>query len=54
MRKIVIKFDEQDYQDFARISNEYGLSVEEKLREIIDVYLIIQKKQFKTSRINDF
>ena len=54
MREFVIKLKEKDYHDFARVSNEYGLSVEEKIYEIIDVYLLVQRKRFKTCRINDF
>jgi len=52
VRNIITKFSENDYHIFARIANNYGLSVEEKLQEIVDVYLIIEKKKFKQTRIN--
>lgn len=46
VRKIVTKFSEQDYHIFSRIANESGLSVEEKLQEIVDVYIIVEKNKF--------
>ena len=52
VRKIITKFNDNDYHIFARIANQYGLSVEEKLQEIVDVYLIIEKNKFKQTRIN--
>jgi hypothetical protein len=46
---------EKDYHDFLRISNEYGLDVKEKIYEIIDYYLLVERKRFKTCRItHDF
>ncbi len=44
--------NEKDYHDFLRISNEYGLDVKEKIYEIIDYYLLVERKRFKTYRIN--
>jgi len=52
LRKIIIKLSENDYHDFARVANDSGLSVEEKIYEIIDVYLLVQRKRFKQCRIN--
>ena len=52
VRNIITKFSENDYHIFARIANGSGLSVEEKLQEIVDVYLIIEKNKFKQTRIN--
>ena len=52
VRNIITKFSENDYHIFTRIANESGLSVSEKLQEIVDVYLIIEKKKFKQTRIN--
>ena len=52
VRNIITKFNDNDYHIFARIANGSGLSVEEKLQEIVDVYLIIEKKKFKQTRIN--
>ena len=51
IRKIITKFSENDYHIFARIANESGLSVEEKLQEIVDVYIIIEKNRFKQTRL---
>ena len=47
MRKITIKLRERDYFDFLLASNEFGLTVEEKIHEIINYYLIIQRKRRK-------
>jgi len=52
VREIIIKLNEKDYHDFARIANDSGLSVEEKIREVIDVYLIVERNRFKQNRIN--
>ena len=52
VRKIVTKFSERDYHVFSRIANGSGLSVEEKLQEIVDVYLLVEKNRFKQSRFN--
>ena len=52
VRNIITKFSENDYHIFARIANGSGLSVEEKLQEIVDVYLIIEKNKFKQTRLN--
>jgi len=52
VREIIIKLNEKDYHDFARIANDSGLSVEEKIREVIDIYLIVERNRFKQNRIN--
>ena len=52
VRNIVTKFSEQDYHIFARIANDSGLSVQEKIQEIVDIYIIVEKNKFKQSRIN--
>ena len=52
VRKIVTKFCEQDYHIFSRIANDSGLSVQEKIQEIVDIYIIVEKNKFKQSRIN--
>jgi len=52
VREIVIKLNENDYHIFARIANDSGLSVQEKLQEIVDIYIIVEKNRFKQSRIN--
>lgn len=52
VRKIITKLNENDYHKFARIANDSGLSVPEKLQEIVDIYIIVEKNRFKQSRIN--
>lgn len=52
VRNIITKFSDDDYHIFSRIANDSGLSVEEKLQEIVDVYIIVEKNKFKQSRIN--
>ena len=54
MRKIITILNENDYHIFARIANESGLSVEEKLQEIVDIYIIIEKNRFKQSRLKHY
>ena len=51
VRNIITKFSENDYHIFSRIANDYGLSVEEKLQEIVDIYIIVEKNKFKQTRI---
>ena len=34
LKELIIKMNEKDYHEFLQISNEYGLSVEEKIYEI--------------------
>jgi hypothetical protein len=43
---------EKDYHDFLRVSNKYGLEVEEKIYEIIQYYLLVERRRFKIRRIN--
>ncbi|MEX0639546.1 MAG: hypothetical protein WEB28_05480 [Nitrosopumilaceae archaeon] len=52
VRNIITKFSEDDYHIFSRIANDSGLSVEEKLQEIVDAYIIVEKNRFRQSRIN--
>ena len=52
VRNIITKFSENDYHIFCRIANDSGLSVQEKMQEIVDIYLIIEKNKFKQTRIN--
>ena len=47
MRKVVIKLNEKDYVDFLQTSNGDGLTAEEKIYEIINYYLIIERKKRK-------
>ena len=49
MQEITIKFKERDYLDFQKISNESGLTPEEKIHEIIQYYLIIERNRKKYS-----
>jgi len=47
LRKVIIKLNEKDYVDFLQTSNGYGLTAEEKIYEIINYYLIIERKKRK-------
>jgi len=47
LRKLVIKLNEKDYVDFLQTSNGDGLTAEEKIYEIINYYLIIERKKRK-------
>jgi len=47
LRKIVIKLNAKDYVDFLQISNGDGLTAREKIYEIINYYLIIERKKRK-------
>jgi hypothetical protein len=47
LRKVVIKLNEKDYVDFLQTSNGGGLTAEEKIYEIINYYLIIERKKRK-------
>lgn len=40
--------NEEDYHDFLNMANEYGLTVEEKIHELISYYLLIERRKFKT------
>ena len=51
VREIITKLNEHDYHIFSRIANESGLSVQEKIQEIVDIYIIVEKNKFKQSRL---
>ena len=47
MREIRIKINEKDYLDFLKASEGYNLTIEEKILEIINYYVIIERKRMK-------
>lgn len=47
MREIRIKINENDYLDFLKSSEGYNLTIEEKILEIINYYVIIERKRMK-------
>ncbi len=47
LREIRIKINEKDYLDFLKASEGYNLTVEEKILEIINYYVIIERKRMK-------
>ena len=51
MREIKIKINEKDYLDFLRASNGYNLTIEEKILEIINYYVIIERKRMKLEKM---
>ncbi len=51
MREIRIKISEKDYLDFLKTSNGYDLTIEEKILEIINYYVIIERKRMKLEKM---
>ena len=51
MREIRIKISEKDYLDFLKVSNGYNLTIEEKILEIINYYVIIERKRMKLEKM---
>ena len=51
MREVTIKISEKDYLDFLRASNGYNLTIEEKILEIINYYVIIERKRLKLEKM---
>ena len=51
MREIRIKISEKDYLDFLKVSNGHNLTIEEKILEIINYYVIIEKKRMKLEKM---
>ena len=51
VRKIITKLSDDDYHIFLRIANQSGLSVDEKIQEIVDMYILVEKNKFKQTRI---
>ena len=47
MREIRIKINEKDYLDFLKSSEGYNLTIEKKILEIINYYVIIERKRMK-------
>jgi len=51
LREIQIKISEKDYLDFLKASNGYNLTIEEKILEIINYYVIIERKRMKLEKM---
>ncbi|HEV2193037.1 MAG TPA: hypothetical protein VGR54_05385 [Nitrosopumilaceae archaeon] len=51
MREIRIKISEKDYLDFLKASNGHNLTIEEKILEIINYYVIIERKRMKLEKM---
>ena len=47
LRKITIKFNENDYLDFLLESNEHGLTPEEQIYKLIDYYILVRRRRSK-------
>lgn len=47
MREIIIKLNTMNYVDFQKIANESNLTIEQKIHEIIQYYLIIERNRKK-------
>ena len=52
LREIRIKISEKDYLDLLKASNGYNLTIEEKILEIINYYVIIERKRLKLEKMN--
>jgi len=50
MREIIIKIKDSDYMDFQSVANNSGLRVDEKMEEIIQYYIIIERNRKKFSQ----
>jgi len=51
LRVVRIKISEKDYLDFLKASNGYNLTIEEKILEIINYYVIIERKRLKIEKM---
>jgi len=51
LREVKIRISEKDYLDFLRASNGYNLTIEEKILEIINYYVIIERKRLKIEKM---
>jgi hypothetical protein len=47
VREIILRFKNIDYIAFQKVANESGLTPEEKLEEIVEYYLIIERNRHK-------
>ena len=47
MRKITIKFSDNDYIDFLLESNEHGLTPEEQIYELVNYYILVRRRRAK-------
>ena len=50
MRKITIEIQDSDYMDFQFTADNSGLKVDEKISEIIQYYIIIERNRKKFSQ----
>lgn len=50
MKEIIIKINDADYLSFQTVANESGLKVNEKISEIIQYYIIIERNRKRFSR----
>ena len=51
LREIRITISEKDYLDFLKASNGYNLTIEEKILEIINYYVIIERKRMTIEKM---
>ncbi|KAG2473693.1 MAG: hypothetical protein NPMRTHETA2_900004 [Nitrosopumilales archaeon] len=47
MREVCIKLNEKDYLHFLSEANEHGENVKELLYEIVNYYILVNKKRLK-------
>ena len=53
LRKITIKFNENDYLDFLLESNEHGLTPEEQIYKLIGYYILVRRRRAKVKFYNN-
>ena len=51
LREVKIKISEKDYLDFLKASNGYNLTIEEKILEIINYYVIVERRRMKLEKM---
>jgi len=49
LRKITIKFSDNDYIDFLLESNEHGLTPEEQIYKLINYYILVRRRRVKAT-----
>ena len=52
LRKITIKFSEDDYLDFLLESNEHGLTPEEQIYKLIGYYILVRRRRARVKFCN--
>ena len=54
MREVTIRIKDEDYLDFQSVANNSGLKIDEKIHEIIQYYIIIERNRKKFTQATLF